>query len=102
MEIARRSITVKLSPDSAHESWLRFAGQGGSTGGDAADVPAAKLPDEIEKGRVYFGDDEAGSTRVTMELQYNPRAVQEAGLTDDWVSQRVELYLKRFKEQAEK
>ena len=102
MEIARRSITVKLSLDSAYESWLRFAGQGGSTGGDAADVPAAKLPDEIEKGRVYFGDDEAGSTRVTMELQYNPRAVQEAGLTDDWVSQRVELYLKRFKEQAEK
>ena len=102
MEIARRSIKVKLSPDAAHERWLRFAGQGGSSGADAAEVPPAKLPDEVEKGRVYFGEDEAGSTRVTMELQYNPRAVQEAGLTDDWVSQRVELYLRRFKEQAEK
>ena len=102
MEIARQSITVKLSPDSAHERWLQFAGQGGSPGGNAAEVPAAKLPDEVEKGMVYFGDDEAGSTRVTMELEYNLRAVQEAGLTDDWVSRRVELYLRRFKEQAEK
>ena len=102
MEIARRSIDVALTPDIAHERWLRFTGQGGSPGASAAEVPGSTLPDEIDKGKVYFGDEEAGSTRVTMELRYNPRAVQEAGLTEDWVGQRLELYLRRFKEQAEK
>ena len=68
----------------------------------AQKVPADKLPDEVEKGKVYFGDEGRDSTRITMELYYNPRAVKEAGLSDEWVSRRIELYLQRFKNQAEK
>lgn len=102
MEIARRSIAVKLSPEAAHERWLKFTGQQGPSEGSATEVPTSELPDEVDKGKVYFGDEEAGSTRVTMELRYNPRAVQEAGLEEDWVGERLELYLRRFQEQAEK
>lgn len=101
METARRSISVTLPPQAAYDRWLQFTGQTQRPEVTRAGTSADELPDEVEKGRVYFAD-EAGASRVTMELRYNPRAVKEAGLTDDWVSQRVALYLRRFKEQAER
>ena len=102
METARASIVVNVPTDTAHRRWLEFTGQPPAAAGAAQKVPAEKLPEEVEKGKVYFSDEGGDSTRVAMELYYNPAAVKEAGLSDDWVSRRIELYLKRFKNQAEK
>ena len=104
METASESIVVGLPVQSAHGRWLEFTGQSGSgqVGGTSAQVPGEKLPDEVEKGRVTFGDEGNGSTRVTMELRYNPTVVKEAGLSGDWVARRIALYLQRFKDHAER
>ena len=36
-----------------------------------------------------------------MELRYNPQALEQAGKGPDWVEQRINLYLTRFKNFAE-
>jgi hypothetical protein len=106
METARESTVVSLPVEDAHGRWLEFTGEsasGSAAGsGTSEQVPDDKLPDEVEKGKVFFDAEGDGSTRVTMELRYNPAVVKEAGLSEDWVARRIGLYLQRFKDQAER
>jgi uncharacterized membrane protein len=101
METARASVVIALPMGETQRRWIEFTGGGreeaGSVGG--MEVPADKLPNEVEKGKTYFEAEGDDSTRVTMELYYNPSAVREASLTDEWVSLRIGLYLERFKGQ---
>lgn len=101
METARGSTVLEISAEKAHEQWLAFVDQSASGGSTTAEpVPSEELPDEVEQGQVYFSD-EGGSTRVTMELHYNPAAVKEAGLEDDWIARRITQYLEKFKAQTQ-
>lgn len=103
MEMAQSSAVIELPTDQTHEQWLEFVGEveRQPTGNGAEDVPKAHLPDEAEKGRVYFGEAGESSTLVTMDLQYSPQALRQAGLEPDWLPRRIGLFLQRFKDFAE-
>lgn len=104
METARESTVVEVPLEAAQQRWLEFTeGPGSSVLSEAPGaVSPAELAQDVEHGTVRFDPEGSDSARVTMELRYNPEAVAEAGLTDDWVARRIELYLQRFREHAER
>ena len=130
MQTARSSITVKLPAKDARQRWEEWtekrigAASGGSSamgskakGGSTtqsgastatsgtsstATIPRDKLPlSQAEVGQIQFSGSN-GSTEVTMELKYNPEAVEKAGRSEDFVKERIALYLKQFKEDVER
>lgn len=99
MEIARGSIVVELPVEEAHREWLLFTGLV-STGSSAAGEAVSGISEETESGKVHFTEEAHGMSRVTMELRFNPQAVKDAGRVEDWVSRRIEIYLRRFRDHA--
>lgn len=123
MQTARSSITVKLPAKDARQRWEEWTekkvgvASGGSSGGSTtqsgastatsgtsstATIPRDKLPlSQAEVGQIQFSGSN-GSTEVTMELKYNPEAVEKAGRSEEFVKERIALYLKQFKEEVER
>lgn len=97
METARHSIVVTGGVEETHRRWLEFVGHASPPARGAA-TASSRLAADFEAGCVYFSAEGAGTTRVTMELRFNPDAVSEAGRDEGWVARRIELYLRRFTE----
>ena len=105
MSMAQGSVEVQLPPEKAREKWNEWTKEGGpgmgiTSGGKGDQQLPAGLTDK-EAGTAYFDKGSNGSTKVRMELRYNPHAVEKAGMGPDWVDQRINLYLTRFKNFAE-
>lgn len=106
METTENTIEVALPVADAHRTWFEFIGEpasGGTAAGKSmqADVPTDRVVSEgpsADNGTIMFDAvDDNNRTRVTMQLRYNPQALADAGLDRDWVSQRIGLYLERYK-----
>ncbi|TMG31427.1 MAG: hypothetical protein E6H93_06625 [Chloroflexi bacterium] len=109
MSMAESSVQVGIPPEKAREKWNAWTKEGGpgmgiKFEGKSQDVPAAKLPAELQKaeaGTAYFEPGSKGGTEVRMQLRYNREGLEKAGQGPDWVEQRINLYLTRFKNFAE-
>ncbi|MFN2594979.1 MAG: hypothetical protein ABR579_08855 [Actinomycetota bacterium] len=73
-----------------------------ASGDVSQDIPNSDLPglDHGEKGTAYFHD-LGDSSRITMELRYNPDVAKQEGLTPDWFGHRINQYLGRYQNFAE-
>lgn len=100
MEIAQSSIVVDLPVEEAHREWLSFTGNGETQGSSAEEGVSSQISQQTESGRVLFAEETPGATRVTMELRFNPQAVKDAGRAEDWVSRRIDIYLRRFRDHS--
>jgi hypothetical protein len=109
VETAKHSVEVPLPVEEAHAKWLAWVGervgsQQGSGEQVSEEVDRDQLPAqpaEADKGTVYFNSLGEDSTRVTLQIRYNPDAVKEAGLAPDYVGQRISLYLQRYSDFAQ-
>lgn len=105
MTMAESSVEVKLPADKAREKWNEWTKEGGpgmgiTSGGNGGQ----QLPENLvksEAGTAYFEKGSNGSTNVRMQLRYNPNELEKAGQGPEWVEQRINLYLTRFKNFAE-
>jgi len=99
MRAARRSVVVGQDVDETRRRWLEFTGSRGRPNESRrTEAVSERLPAELEAGRAFFSSEGPATTRVTMELRFNPRAVEDAGRSEDWVGLRIEMYLRRFKD----
>ena len=106
MTIAETTVTVGLPPEEAHKKWLEWTSKGGPgmPRGGSEEVKTGQLPTELqnaESGTSYFEPGPSNGTSVRMQLRYNRDAVEKEGLGPNWVEQRINLYLTRFKNCAE-
>jgi len=109
MSMAESALEVGIPPEKAREKWTEWTKEGGpgmglKMGGKSQDVAAAQLPEELRKaeaGTAYFEPGQKDGTEVRMQLRYNREALEKAGQGPDWVQQRINLYLTRFKNFAE-
>ena len=109
MSMAESSVDVGRPSDKTQAKWHEWTKEGGpgmggqQSGGKSADVKTAQLPEELRKteaGTCYF-EGSNGTTKVRMQLRYNPNVLQKEGIKTDWVEKRISLYLQRFKNFAE-
>lgn len=100
MSMAQGAVEVKLPADKAREKWNEWTKEGGPGMGKGGQ----EIPQELktsEAGTAHFDKGSNGSTNVRMELRYNPSELEKAGKGPEWVDQRINLYLTRFKNFAE-
>ena len=108
MSMAQSSVEIGNPPEKVRQKWTEWTKEGGPgmgiQSGGQSDVSAKQLPEELrsaEAGTAHFEKGKDGGTSVRMELRYNPQALEQAGKGPDWVEQRIDLYLTRFKNFAE-
>jgi uncharacterized membrane protein len=104
MSMAESSVEVGLPADKVREKWDQWTKEGGPGMGSSGGQSGQGLPEGLkntEAGTAYFDKGSNGSTNVRMQLRYNPNELEKAGQSPDWVEQRINLYLTRFKNFAE-
>ena len=109
MSMADSAVQVGIPPEKARQKWNEWTKEGGPGNnikleGKSQDIAAGKLPEELRKaeaGTAYFEPGSKGGTEVRMQLRYNREALEKAGQGPEWVEQRINLYLTRFKNFAE-
>jgi hypothetical protein len=105
MSMAESSVEVGLPTDKVREKWDQWTKEGGpgmgSTSGGQRGQAVPEGLKNTEAGTAYFDKGSNGSTNVRMQLRYNPNELEKAGQGPDWVEQRINLYLTRFKNFAE-
>jgi hypothetical protein len=108
MTMAESSVQVGIPPDQARQKWTEWTKEGGPgmglQTGKSQDVSAEKLPEELRKaeaGTAFFEPGGKDGTEVRMQLRYNREGLEKAGQGPEWVENRINLYLTRFKNFAE-
>lgn len=97
MQTARNSVTLELPAEQAEQRWQDFTASGTQGQVDSGEVTDERL--RGGKGMIAF-EEADGGTRATMELRYNEQALTDAGLDEQWVADRIGMYLQRFKQSA--
>jgi hypothetical protein len=101
--MAESSVEVGLPSDKTQAKWQEWTKEGGPGMGKTADVKSGQLPEDLRKveaGTCYF-EGANGTTKVRMQLKFNPEVLQKEGIASDWMEKRISLYLQRFKNFAE-